>query len=182
MPMEFRLGALGQFHVPARVPFAHGFALAAVVQFLARILADGFQQRVACFIALLALCDHQRFVHQLRENIQHSSGLSSNPSSAANGFGGLQRRAARKHRQSPQHDALGIGEQVVAPIDRGAQGLLARQGGAAAAGQQAKGIVQPRGDLLDAEHLHAAGGQLDRERNAVEPAADLGDGGCSWRR
>ena len=55
VPAEFRLGALGQFHIPASMPFAHSFALAAVVQFLARILPDGLQQMVAYFSTLLTL-------------------------------------------------------------------------------------------------------------------------------
>ena len=49
----------------------------------------------------------------------------------------------------PSSAALRRGQQVVAPIDQSAQRLLARQGGAAAAGEQAKAVVQPRRDLLD---------------------------------
>ena len=39
---------------------------------------------------------------------------------------------------------------------RGPQGLLAGQRGAAAAGEQAEGVVQPLGQLLGAEHVHPA--------------------------
>ena len=71
----------------------------------------------------------------------------------------------------------GFGQQVVAPVDQRAQRLLARQRGAAAAGQQPEAVVQPRGDLLRRKHLDARGRQLDRQRDAVQPVADLRDGG-----
>jgi hypothetical protein len=44
----------------------------------------------------------------------------------------------------------------------------------AAPGQQAESIVEPRRDLLDREHLHPARRELDRERDPVQPVADLG--------
>ena len=45
----------------------------------------------------------------------------------ADRFGGLERPAAGEDRQAPQQRALGLGEQVVAPVDQRAQRLLARQ-------------------------------------------------------
>ena len=71
--------------------------------------------------------------------------------------------------------ALLVVEQVVAPVDQRAQRLLARQRRAIAAGQQTEAIGQPRRDLLDRQRAHARGGQLERERNAVEALADAGD-------
>ena len=64
-------------------------------------------------------------------------------------------------------------QEVVAPVDQRAQRLLARQRGAVAAGQQPEAIVQALGDLLDRQRAHARRGELDRERNAVEPPADV---------
>ena len=66
------------------------------------------------------------------------------PSPAHTAFGGLQRPAAGEDRQPPQQHPLRLGEQVVAPVHRRPQRLLARQGGPAARRQQAEAVVEPR--------------------------------------
>ena len=66
-------------------------------------------------------------------------------------------------------------EQLIAPRDSRPQRLVPRQGGLAAAGEQSKAITQPRSNLLDGEDLHPHGGQFERQRYAVQAAADLGD-------
>ena len=63
---------------------------------------------------------------------------------------------------------------LVAPLHRRVQRLVARQR-AAAAGEQAKAIIQPRGNLGHRQHRHARRRQLDRQRDAVEAPADLRD-------
>ena len=68
-------------------------------------------------------------------------------------------------------------EQVPAPVDDGAQRAVARQRGAAAAGEQPEAVVEPPGELLERQRAQPRGGQLDGQRQAVEPAADLDDGG-----
>ena len=72
-------------------------------------------------------------------------------------------------------DALALVEQIVAPIDERAQRLLPRQDVAAAAGEHAEALVEPLAQLARAEHLDARRGELDGERDAVEPPADVGD-------
>jgi hypothetical protein len=52
--------------------------------------------------------------------------------------------------------------------------LVPRQSAWVAAGEQAKTFVEPRGDLAGSEHVEAGGREFDRERNSVQPAADLG--------
>ena len=49
--------------------------------------------------------------------------------------------------------------------------------GAASLGEQAEAVVEALGDLLDAQGRRARRGQLDGQRDAVEPEADLGQGG-----
>ena len=63
----------------------------------------------------------------------------------------------------------------MAPVDQRAQRLLARKRVAAAAGEHAEALVEPLAQLLQAEHLDARRRQLDRERNAVQAPADVGD-------
>ena len=65
----------------------------------------------------------------------------------------------------------------MAPVDRGGQGLLAGHDGAGTAGEQPEPVVELGGDALGGQLPAAGRGQLDRERDAVEAMADLGDGG-----
>ncbi|MGB6714303.1 MAG: hypothetical protein WBE30_11795 [Candidatus Cybelea sp.] len=44
------------------------------------------------------------------------------------------------------------------------------------AGEQTKTLIQSLGDLPRRKHLHSRCSQFDRQRDAVEPAADLGHG------
>src|SRR2546425_4605035 len=70
------------------------------------------------------------------------------------------------------HDALDVGEQLVAPVERRAEGLMARQPRPAAFGEEVKPIAEAAGNAVDAERGDTRRRQLDRERNAVEPPAD----------
>ena len=69
----------------------------------------------------------------------------------------------------------GSSSSVVAPVDRRAQRLQTRQRTARAAGEQVEAVGEPGGDVLDRQDPHARGRELDRERDAVEVLADLGD-------
>ena len=88
---------------------------------------------------------------------------------------GRQVAAAGEHRQPLEDALLVVEEQLVAPVDDGAQRLLAGQRRARPAGQQPEPIVQPGGDLGDRERPGAGGRQLDGERQTVESGADVGD-------
>ena len=95
----------------------------------------------------------------------------------ADGRRALRRHAAGEDREPLGERALGVGQQVPAPVDDGAQRAVARQRGAAAAGEQPEAVVEPRGDLSARHRAQPRGGQLDGQRQAVEPAADLDDRG-----
>ena len=73
-------------------------------------------------------------------------------------------------------------EQVVAPLDRSAQGALARLDVAPAAHQETEAVVETRRHLRERQRPEARRGQLDRERDAVERRADRGDVGDVVRR
>jgi hypothetical protein len=66
-------------------------------------------------------------------------------------------------------------EQIVAPVDQCAHGLLARQRRAVAAGENPKPLVEFLRQRVDGDDPYAGGGEFDRERNAVETPADLRD-------
>ena len=63
----------------------------------------------------------------------------------AHGLRGRQVAAAREHRQAFEDALLVVEEQLVAPVDDGAQRLLARERRARPTGQQAEPIVEPSG-------------------------------------
>ena len=84
-----------------------------------------------------------------------------------------QREAADEDGEAPE-DLLLLGrKEVVAPLDRRAQRLLPRVG--VAASRQRSRRWRALEDLLRGERPRARGGQLDREREVVETAAELGD-------
>ncbi|HEY5150516.1 MAG TPA: hypothetical protein VIJ23_11970, partial [Mycobacterium sp.] len=64
------------------------------------------------------------------------------------------------------------------PVDGGAQRLLAAYRRAGAAGQQPEAVVQAVQNFGWRQSPGACGCQFDRERDAVEAAADLGDCAC----
>ena len=68
-------------------------------------------------------------------------------------------------------------QQVVRPRYERAQRLLALEQHAAAAGQEREAVVQPLVDFLDRQRAHPRGRELQRERNAFDARAELGDGG-----
>ena len=94
---------------------------------------------------------------------------------AADRLGRLERAAAGEHGEAREQVLLGRREQVVAPRDRRAQRPLPLGRRPRAAGEQGQPLLEPFEQGRRREHLHARGSQLDRERQAVEAPADLGD-------
>ena len=82
--------------------------------------------------------------------------------------------AAREHRHPGEEPLLRLVQQPVGPVDRGGDALVAGLRRAGGAGEQVA-VVEPLGDLGGAHRPGAGRGQLDAERQAVEPSADLGD-------
>ena len=118
--------------------------------------------------------DHQRSIDQLCQRIEHI--LCPDPCVGTHAFCRIECPPTGERRTALQHPTFGLVEQVVAPVQRGLERLLARMRGAAAAGEQAEAIVEPVGDLAHAQRTDAGGGQLDGEGQSVEAATDLGDG------
>src|SRR5690348_6247632 len=85
--------------------------------------------------------------------------------------------ASREHAQPPQQDSLVSSQQLVTPVDRGLQRLVARQCGATSTDEQAEPVAQSLEDLLDAQDAGADRGELERERQAVEAPTEVGNGG-----
>jgi hypothetical protein len=84
----------------------------------------------------------------------------------------VEREVPDEDGEPAQHQPLEAREQPVAPIERGLQGLLTRRCRARPGPQQGEPLVEQGGRLLQAVGLDAPGGELDRQRHAVELAAD----------
>ena len=115
----------------------------------------------------------ERLVDQPRDEVDDLAAR--DRAAGADVLGRLEGEAAGEDRQPAEEQALLAVEQVVAPLDGGAQGLLARARGAAAGGEDVEAVAQAGGDLLEREGGDARRGQLDGQRHAVQAPADLLD-------
>src|SRR5690242_11072601 len=86
----------------------------------------------------------------------------------------LERAAAVEHGQALEQVPFLFAEEVVAPCDGCAQGLLSGVYPAACL-EQVEPPRQSVEELLRGEHGDAGGGELERERQIVEPGAQLAD-------
>ena len=95
---------------------------------------------------------HQRLVHETSQQVEHVGGLEPRAPGrrtraarvGADRLGGLQRAAPGEDRQAGEERAAPARQQVVAPVHGRLEGLVARQGGAAAPRQEPEAVLQPR--------------------------------------
>ena len=139
-----------------------------IAQPVERVLADSLQH---CVSFAFGIHVYQGLFHQVRQQVEHRA--RTHVTRRAHGLRGVHAPAASEYREPPKHGALGLGKQFVAPVDQGAQRLLARQCGAVAMREQAEAVAQALGDRLHRQRTYARSSQLDRQRNAVQAAADV---------
>ena len=101
----------------------------------------------------------------------------STPSPAAIAVAAVGVEGAREHTETVEHHALGLVEQGVRPVDGSAQRLVALHRGAPPSRQQPEPLVEQVRDLPRRHGDDSRRRELDRQRDAVEPAADLRDRG-----
>ena len=143
------------------------------VQSFGRELADRLQQRVTRRTGATQLA-HQALVEQLGQAIEHRQADVRH--GVADRLDRLQAGASGEHRARGEEPPGPLGEQVMAPGDRRPQGLLPVRQVAAATSEQAQRVFQPGQDRLRRQQLDPRRGQLDGQRQAVQPAGDLRDG------
>ena len=93
-------------------------------------------------------------------------------SASAHLLGGLERAAAGEDGEAGEEPLLVRDKEVVAPLDRRPERLLAGVGVAAAL-QEIEALREAIEDLRRGERLRAGGRELDGERQVVEPRAEL---------
>src|SRR5260370_39443539 len=91
----------------------------------------------------------------------------------SNWGGGLESEAAHKDPQAAQHGTLGFGEHVVTPVEGRFQRPMPRRTRPAAAGQQAKTVVEMCRDAPHPKRLDPGRRQFDRPQYYIELQANL---------
>ncbi len=129
---------------------------------LHRVLPDRLEHRVTALVALEQASVDQPF-HLVRRR-------------PANRLGVVGRAAAGEDRERREEPALLVVEQVVAPLDRRAQRLVACRPVPRAFREDGEPLSQSFGELCGRELANACRGELESERKAVDGDADLGDG------
>ena len=150
----------------------HGRHLVRLDEQLARVLAHRLEQAIAVAAGIL-LGHHQRLIDKSPQEVGDLAPV--DISTRRDLLGGLQREGPGKHAQPAKQRALVRSQQRVAPAQRGPERLLAVQRRPAPGRQDGEAIAQSLGDLSRRERPHAGGGELQRERHAVQPQADLGN-------
>jgi hypothetical protein len=99
--------------------------IAALLQLLPRVLPDGLEHPVtgALLATVVGGHRHQRLLDQGPEVIYHRFGVAV-AGLRAHRLGRRKREAPDEHGEAPEQPPLRLGEQVVAPVEGGAHGLL----------------------------------------------------------
>ena len=118
------------------VPDCAGFS--SLVEFLQGIGARGVEQPVTR-ASRSRVGDEQRTRDQLREHVDHREFVDRLVGCDRGSC--FEREAAGENCQTPQHHTLMLGKQIVAPVKRAAQRLLARKRSAASSGQQSETVT-----------------------------------------
>ena len=163
---DIALRRLGQLDEVLRMAAPQLVGLPAPFELLERVLTDRLEHREP------AVCDaaEQAAVHEGGEDRKQIRAVV-----GTNRLDGVDRAAAREHREPREQDALGLGEERVAPVERRAKRLLPARKIARAACEHVERLFEPLHHPRRRQQLAARGGELDRERQPVEPPADLRD-------
>ena len=154
------VGLLGKRREERGVATAQLLPLAPLPELLEGVLADGLEHEEPVVADRLdeAVVDERAKIVEVR---------------IADFLGCLQWERAGEDREAGEQLAGARFEEVVAPLDRRTQCPLALGGVAGTARQDGERRVEPLEEPLGREQLRPRRGELDREWEAVEAAADL---------
>ncbi len=172
-PVDRGRDPLDEVHQEPQVGMARGLHLPGLGQPLQRVLPDRAEQLKAGACRGV-LHPQQRLVREPGQQLQQPPRTDVVP--GRHPLGGRQRKAAREHSQPPEHRPLVRLQQVVTPVQGRPQGLMPGRCRAGSADQHPEHVLQPLGQLLRGQDPHPGRGQLDGQRQAVQPPAYLHDG------
>ena len=160
------------------MPAHRAFGFARFAESLERIRPRRFEQPVTR--DGVAFGEHQRLVHQCPQVIERRPLVDLRILHHV--LRRLEREAAGKDAQPPEHGLL-VGRQVaVAPLQRGAQRLVPAQHDPGTGREDAEAFAEAGTQTFDAQQRNARGGEFDRQRDAVQAPADLDHRGGVLRR
>ena len=162
-----RLRAFGEAHVVLAVAAPEILSVRSFRQSLDGVRAHGLEHPHARLAAVMRSRDEQALRQQRLDGAQVG---------AHDGFRRLERASAREDGQAGEGRPLVHIEQLMAPIERGTERLLAWRRIPQPADQDGQGIVQAPGQLHGSQQRDVPRGKLDRQRHPVDPPADLRDG------
>lgn len=91
-------------------------------------------------------------------------------------LGGVEGERCAEHRQTGQHGPRGPLEQINAPLNRLEQCLVAGGSRAGPVAQQRQRLAQPHAEPIEGHRANPGRVELNGQRKAVEPVAELDDG------
>ena len=157
---------------PASVEVAQLIELARLRRSFERVRPQRLQQPVPRLAVHSDLGDDHALVDQPCDHFEHVVGVDV-PDACDHCLRRFEREGPGEHAEPAERPLLHGLEAVVAPPDRGGHRLLARHGRPRSAREQAEAVVELAADLGRIEVPAARRGELDGERDAVEPMADL---------
>jgi hypothetical protein len=170
--IEFSVGAFGERRHIGRVQIGRAHVFAGGVELVVRVRARRLEQPVTRRVVVRLRRD-ERLVDERLQQIEDVEFIA--PVDRTDRRRTVERKAIDEHAQAPEECALPLVEEIVAPVDERVERLLPGHRVAAAAGEHAEAFVEPVVQLLGAQQLHACRREFERERDAVEPAADIRD-------
>ncbi len=155
-----------------RVPVSQVLSFTDLAETLEGELSDGLQHNEPSAVGDVVLTHHDEAVVNQRfhplEQVARRRAIG-----RAHGARGLEGPSAREDPQRPKEGPGFFCKQPIAPRDRVAKGLLSGRPVPRTALEQCQCVFQPRGDVRWGEETGLGGGELDRERETIEPRADL---------
>ena len=119
-------------------------SFAALVEALLGVLTDRLQELIAR-LGPARVGDDERLRHESGQQFEHVCRVDA--VAGHDCFRGREREAAGENAQAVEHATFHVVEQVVGPVDRGAQRLMALDRAAVAAGEHAEPMVEALGQL-----------------------------------
>ena len=176
--VQLGVGRLGQGREVGGMPVMRVLPVPAFPQAFQGVFPDGVEQAEPGLI-LAGLHPDQAAVHQRAQRLDHAAwlvGLAGGYRVTADRRHGRQAEAPGEHCQPGEQGLLVGRQQAEAPVERVAQGPLPFGQVTRSGGQHAHPVVEPGQQRLRGQQPDPGGGQLDGQRQAVQPTADLGDG------
>ena len=170
-PQQHRLGPLSQVAEELRMAAARFPCLSARVELLDRELANRLQHAVTRSGLIQRLDEHEALADQPADRLERANVIRA---SFDESFHRLERESAHEYTELAEQALLGRRQQVIAPGDRRPQRLLPFGQVPGAARKQGQAALQPRQQADGREYRQAGGRELQRQRQPVQAAADLG--------